>query len=259
MRESLVRVALVGVDIPLMDGVCDARMAAPVGEEPYPGVLYFMDAFGLRPVIDDWIARIAGQGYVVVAPNLLYRGQRSPLVDNPSDMLDAEKRPAIFAKLRPMMQELTTERAMQDASEYVDFLGGLPGVRQGSIGVTGYCMGGRMAIRTAGARPDRVGAAASFHGGGLATDAADSPHLLADVITAEVYVGHADHDEGMPPEQQARLEEAFVGAGVPYRGELYVDAPHGWTMADTAAYRQDAAERHFERLMELLNRVLKGG
>jgi carboxymethylenebutenolidase len=245
------------VEIATPDGSCDAHLAVPEGSGTFPGVLYCMDAFGVRPVIDEWLSRTAERGYVVLAPNLLYRGTRLPIVEDMSPAMSQENRAKIFERIRPMMMQLTPENVVRDASAYLDYLSSLPQVRPGKLGVTGYCMGGRIALLIAGNFPDRIAAAASFHGGNLATDAPESPHLLAPKIEAEVYVAHADHDQGAPPEQQERLADAFSAAGVTYRGELYAEAPHGFTMSDTAAYRREAAERHFEELMALLDRNLR--
>lgn len=155
------------------------------------------------------------------------------------------------------MQTLTAHLAMRDSEVYLSFLAGDDRVCDGPVGTVGYCMGGALALRTAAHAPDRVAAAASFHGGRLATDDPDSPHLFLDRVTAEVYVGHADNDASMPPEQRDRLAEALTKAGVAYRAELYEGAVHGFTMADTAAYDEAAAERHWERLLDLLARTLR--
>ena len=167
-----------------------------------------------------------------------------------------ETRSAAFEKLGPVMQALTPDRAMRDADAYLAFLGTDERVHEGPVGTVGYCMGGALALRTAAHAPDRVAAVASFHGGRLATDRPDSVHLLAGRITAEVYIGHADNDGSMPPEQQERLGKALSEAGVRHRTELYAGATHGFTMADTAAYDEAATERHWDRLTDLFARTL---
>lgn len=240
------------VDIRTPDGIADAHLALPE-HGTGPGVLFCMDAFGLRPVIDEWLERIASKGYAVLAPNTLYRGGRSPIVEMPPNRLDQEQRTKFFERVRPLMQQLTYENVRRDGQAYLDYLAT---VATEPFGVTGYCMGGAFALRAAAAFPERVAAVASFHGGNLASEDPSSPHLLADRIQAEVYVGHADNDQGAPPEQQERLADAMEAAGVRFRGELYKDAPHGFTMADTAAYREEAAEKHFETLVDLLDRSL---
>jgi carboxymethylenebutenolidase len=250
-------VSLTTLDIETLDGSCDASLATPEGAGPYPGVLFLMDAFGVRPVIDEWIRRIAAQGFVVLAPNLLYRSSKSPIIEDVAAAMAAEDRSKLFGKLMPMIHLLTPESVAKDAKAYLDFLEGLPVVVKGPVGLTGYCMGSRFALRAAAAFPDRVAAVAGFHGSNLANDQADSPHLLAKELKAEVYLGYADHDDGANAEMRKRMEDALTAAGLVYRSEVYADAPHGYAMSDTPAYRQEAAERHFTTLIDLLDRTLK--
>ncbi|MFL6132339.1 MAG: dienelactone hydrolase family protein [Nocardioidaceae bacterium] len=244
------------LDIPTADGVADSFLAAPDDDAPYPGVLFYPDAFGPRPRTEEMARHIAERGYVVLVPHLFYRQGRAPLLDT-STLKDPDARGSLFAKLRPWMNELTPERAMSDAESYLDFLAGQDAVADGPMGVTGYCMGGALALRTAAHRPEQIAAAAAFHPARLATDAPDSPHLLADRIAAEVYVGSADGDPGMPPEQQRMLDEALTEAGVRHTCEQYDGAAHGFTMADTAVYDEAATERHWENLLSLLDRNLR--
>jgi carboxymethylenebutenolidase len=246
------------IDVPTPDGTADAFVAHPDDGQPHPGVLYYMDAFGLRKQVFDMCARIAEAGYFVVAPNVFYRDGRAPLVADLPDLMKSGNREQLFSVLRPFMSHVTPDGAMRDAGAYLDFLAGHEAVADGPVGATGYCMGGRLALRTAGTFPDRVAAAASFHGGNLANDAEDSPHLLAGTITAEVYVGHADNDRSAPPEQQERLAEALSAAGVSFKAELYDGAAHGFTQADTAAYDEQATNRHWEVLLDLFARNLEG-
>jgi carboxymethylenebutenolidase len=243
------------IDIPTADGTADAILAVPDGDGPWPGVLVYMDAFGPRPRLEEMAARIASEGYVVVVPNVFYRHGRAPVVDLP-DLTVPENRSAIFEKLGPVMQTLTPELAMRDAGAYLDFLASDERV-SGPVGTVGYCMGGALALRTAARFPDRVAAAASYHGGRLATDAPDSPHREFGGIRAEVYVGHADNDGSMPPEQQRLVADTLESAGVTYRAELYDGARHGFTMADTAMYDEAATERHWETLLDLFARTLR--
>jgi carboxymethylenebutenolidase len=249
------------VEIPTRDGVADGFLAAPRRPGPHPGVLLYMDAFGLRPRLEEMAARIAEEGYVVLVPNVLYRQGRAPLIDL-GGLADPDARGRLFSVLRPWMAELTPELAMSDAEGYLDFLtGAVAEASPGSpvdrpVGVTGYCMGGALALRTAAHRPEQVAAAAAFHPARLATDAPDSPHLLADRLRAEVYVASADHDPGMPPEQQTRLDEALTTARVRHLCEQYDGAAHGFTMSDTAVYDEAATERHWKALLDLLARTL---
>lgn len=244
------------LDIQTADGVADSFLAVPDDDARHPGVLFYPDAFGPRPRTEEMAQHIAEQGYVVLVPHLFYRQGRAPLLDT-STLKDPDARGSLFAKLRPWMNELTPERAMSDAESYLDFLAGHDAVADGPMGVTGYCMGGALALRTAAHRPEQVAAAAAFHPARLATDAPDSPHLLADRITAEVYVGSADGDPGMPPEQQRLLDQALAEAGVRHTCEQYDGAAHGFTMADTAVYDEAATERHWENLLSLLGRNLR--
>jgi carboxymethylenebutenolidase len=242
------------VDIPTEDGVADAYLARPGDGSPRPGVLLYQDAFGLRPHLRAMADRLAGAGYTVLVPNVFYRHGRAPVVELPA-FIDPSARPQIFEKLRPVMRSLTDDLAMRDAGAFLRRLAESPLVVDGPVAITGYCMGARLALLTAGAHPDRVAAAAGFHGGRLATDAPDSPHLVADRITAELYFGHADDDPSLPPEQIERLEEALTAAGVRHRCEVYEGAHHGFTQADTAAYHEGAAERHWAALLDLLKRT----
>jgi len=248
---------LTTLDIATPDGTCDASLAVPEGAGPFPGVIFLMDAFGVRPVIDEWILRIAAHGYAVLAPNLLYRSARSPIIEDVASAMSEEGRPQLFQRLMPMMQLLTAENVAKDAGAFLAFIHGLPAIAPGPAGLTGYCMGARVAIRAAAAYPNEVAAIAGFHGGNLGTDQPDSPHLSADKLKAEVYLAYADHDEGANAEQRKRMEDALTSAGVTHVSEVYADAPHGYTMSDTPAYREEAAERHFSKLIELLDRNLK--
>ncbi|GAA2436559.1 dienelactone hydrolase family protein [Streptomyces macrosporus] len=243
------------VDVPTRDGVADAYLAHPDDGEPHPAVLLYMDAFGLRPQLRRMADRLASAGYTVLVPNVFHRHGRAPVVELP-DVVDSARRSEIFKRLRPIMRSLTPDLAMRDAGAYLDWLAACPSAADGPVGVTGYCMGAGLALRTAGTYPERVAAAAGFHGGRLATDAPDSPHLLADRITAEVYFGHADRDPSLPAEQIERLEEALTAAGVRHRCEVYAGAHHGFTQADTAAYDAEADDRHWAALLDLLDRAL---
>jgi carboxymethylenebutenolidase len=227
------------VDVPTADGVAEAYLATPEGGGPFPAVLLYMDAFGLRPQIERMADRLASEGYVVLAPNVFYRDHEAAL--GTSD----------FGVLREYMKALTPDAVERDARAYLDFL-----APDRPVGVTGYCMGGRLTLLTAGRLPERVAAAASFHAGNLATDAPESPHRVFGDIQAEVYVAHADQDRSMPPEQRERVEAAL--AGVAHRAELYEGARHGFTMADLEVYDEQADERHWRELLGLLGRTIGG-
>lgn len=240
------------VDVPTPDGVADAYLVRPDGDGELPGVLFLMDAIGLRPRIAEMAERIAAQGYVVLAPNTLYRGGRAPVAPLP-DLGDADSRAAFMDVIRPLMGQLDAAASIADGGAYLEYLSQHA---SGPVGLTGYCMGARLAFRIAAAFGDRVAAVGGFHGGGLVTDTDDSPHLDAGRVQAEVYFGHADQDQNMTPEQIATLDGALAAAGVVHRSELYEGAMHGYTMSDTAVYNEAAAERHFTELFALLDRTL---
>ena len=240
------------IDVKTADGVADAYLSRPDGEGLHPGVLLLMDAFGLRPQIEKMADRIASHGFTVLAPNVLYRAGRTPVMDL-DGIDDPERRGAIIERIRPMMAALTPERLDSDGGAYLD---ALEAVSRGPIAITGYCMGGRVGWQIATAYPSRVAALGAFHAGGLVTEAPDSPHLGAGKLDAEVYFGHADNDQSMTPENIAALDQALTDAGIRHRSEVYEGAAHGYTMADTAAYDEAAAERHFSELFELLGRTI---
>lgn len=244
------------VEVSTGGGIADAYLAEPGDGAAHPGVLFYMDGIGLRPRLSEMAERIASHGYVVLVPNVFYRHGRAPLVDLP-DLRKPENRPKMVEALAPYMASLTPDMAMGDAAAYLTFLTGHPSVAPGPVGVVGYCMGGALALRTAAAFHERVAAAASFHGGNLATEAADSPHRQLERVRAELYFAHADQDPSMPAERIQRLNAALDAAGVRYRAEVYRGAAHGFTMADTAAYDEAATERHWTELLVLLNRSLR--
>jgi carboxymethylenebutenolidase len=235
------------------DGVADGYLSRPADDDGRrPGVLFLVDAFGLRPQIEQMADRIAKRGFVVLAPNVFYRHGRAPVLPMP-DLEDPQSRGPFMEKLRPMMQELTPELIASDSRGYLDFLAE---VARGPFAITGYCMGARLGWRIATAHPDRVVALAGFHGGGLVTDDEDSPHRSAGELTVEAYFGHADNDQSMTPENIAALEQALDEADVTYRSEVYEGAAHGYTMADTSMYNEGAAERHYDALFTLLDRTI---
>ncbi|RKN04499.1 dienelactone hydrolase family protein [Streptomyces radicis] len=243
------------VDIATPDGTADAYLTHPDDGAPHPGVLMYMDAFGPRPHLRGMADRLASAGYTVLLPNVLHRHGRAPVVELPAFM-GAEERSEIIERLRPAMAALTPEAAMRDAGAYLDWLAASPLTAGEDVGVTGYCMGAALALRTAGTYPERVVAMAGFHGAFLAGEARESPHLLAEQITAELYFGHADQDAALPPEQIDRLGRALTAAGVRHRAEVYPGAAHGFTQADTSSYDAEAAERHWAALLDLLRRAL---
>src|SRR3954469_1474037 len=239
------------LDIPTPDGVADAYVSRPDDGERHPGVLFLMDAFGLRPRIEEMADRIAERGYAVLAPNVFYRAGRTPVLPFP-DMSEEGARSEFMKGVRPLMAQLTPERMAADGAAYLDELAK---VADGPVAITGYCMGARLGWRIAAAHPDRVAALAGFHGGGLVTDDPQSPHRSADALRAEVYFGHADQDPSMDADAIAARDRALEQAGVTHRTEVYSGAGHGYTMSDTPVYDETAAERHFAALFDVLDRT----
>jgi carboxymethylenebutenolidase len=240
------------IDVRMPDGVADAYLARPDGEGRRPGVLFLIDAYGLRDQIERMADRIAAQGYVVLAPNVFYREGRSPVVSL-EGLDDPERRGEIFGRVMPLIRKLTPDRVVADGKAYLD---ALEEVAKGPMAISGYCMGGRLGWRIAAAYPERVAALGCFHTGGLVTDDPDSPHLLAGELRAELYLGPADNDRSMTAENIAQVETALEEAGVRHRTELYEGAAHGYTMADTPAYDEAAAARHYRELFALLDRTI---
>lgn len=245
------------IQITTADGMADAYVSRPDSGE-HPGVLFYIDAIGLRPRIEEMADRIASWGYVVLAPNVFYRDGTGPELAPKTDLRVPENREAFFATVMPLVNGYTAAQARTDLDAFLETLQGLPGVSRSEVGVTGYCMGGRLALRAAGTRPDAVVAAGVFHAGGLVTDAEDSPHRVLGQARAEVFAGHADNDRSNTPEAIAALEEALAAAGLTFTSELFTGAPHGYSMSDTSSYDEAATERHFRELEMLFARTLKG-
>ncbi|HEY1156230.1 MAG TPA: dienelactone hydrolase family protein [Arthrobacter sp.] len=247
------------IEIPAADGTAEALVARPSnGTGPFPGVIFYMDAFGLRPRIQEMAQRIADWGYVVLAPNVFYREGTAAELAPSLDMTSQEGRETAGKAAFPRVGRLTSGKALPDIDAWVSTLRTLDGVASGPIGATGYCMGARLAVRTATSHPDEVAACGGFHAGGLVTDEPDSPHLGLKDAKARFVFGHADHDPSMAPAAVARLDETLKDAGLEASNEIYEGAPHGYTMADTSAFHPEATERHFTELRALLDGALKG-
>jgi carboxymethylenebutenolidase len=244
------------IEVPVPDGTAEAYVARGGTSGDHAGVLLFMDAFGLRPQIEQMADRIAGWGYVVLAPNVFHRDGTVADLAPRVDLRDSDASKDYLAAAFGRVRALTSGSAARDLPAYVDALRALPGVADRPVGVTGYCMGARLALRTACLRPGDVAACAGFHGGGLATDDEDSPHRGLARARAAFFFGHADHDRSMPPEAIDRLDRALDDAGLDHVTEVFAGAAHGYTMADTAAYDEAAAERHYAALEDLLRRSL---
>ncbi len=250
------------VEIKTADGVCDAVFIHPASGT-HPVVLVWPDAFGLRPVFRELGKRLAAQGYAVLVPNPFYRSARAPVFTDVSGFKFQD--PADRAKLDQLIGSMHQPGvAESDSRAYIGFLDAQRAVRKASrIGVQGYCMGGALTVESAAAVPQRVGAGASFHGGGLVTDKSDSPHLLAPKIRAHMYFAIAASDDARQPDAKDKLREAFAAARVPAQIEVYAGTKHGWCVPDmppqpdgTPTYNKPDAERAWSRLLALYRSAL---
>ena len=248
------------VTIKTPDGTCDAAFIHPPTGS-HPGVLIWTDAFGLRPAMRDIGKRIAAEGYSVLVPNPFYRVAKAPVFDSASSFNFQNQ--ADMAKLQPLMGSVNAQGAAEkDAVAYIAFLDAQSQIdKTKKIGTQGYCMGGPLVAKTAAALPSRVGAGASFHGGGLVTDKPDSPHLLAPKIKARMYFGIASDDDQRQPDAKDKLREAFAAARVPAEIEVY-PARHGWCVPDMPVdngvpiYSMPEAERAWSKLVALYKMAL---
>ena len=242
------------VEIKTPDGTCDAAFIHPA-TGAHPAVIIWPDAFGLRPSMREIGKRLAGEGYSVLVPNPFYRVAKAPVFENASNFNFATDR----AKLTPLMGSIGAAGAAErDAAAFVAFLDAQRQVdRTKKIGTQGYCMGGALVVRTAAANPNRIGAGASFHGGGLVTDQPNSPHLLAPKIKARMYIGVAANDDAQQPKAKDELRSAFAAAKVPAEVEVYPQAQHGWCVPDMPLqngmpiYNKEAADRAWGKLLAL--------
>jgi carboxymethylenebutenolidase len=249
------------VEVKTADGTSDAVFIHPTTGS-HPGVLIWPDAFGLRPSMREIGKRIAAQGYSVLVPNPFYRVAKAPVFQDASSF--SFQNQADMAKLQPLMASINAAGAAEkDAVAYIAFLDAQRQVNTAKkIGTQGYCMGGPLVVRTAASVPNRVGAGASFHGGGLVTDKPDSPHLLAPKIKAHMYFGIASNDDARQPDAKDKLREAFAAAKVPADIEVYAGALHGWCVRDmplqngAPIYNKADAERAWGTLVALYNTSL---
>ncbi|HEX4497712.1 MAG TPA: dienelactone hydrolase family protein [Thermoanaerobaculia bacterium] len=240
------------IEIQTPDGTADGFLYRPDDGGHLPGVIHLTDIGGIRSSQKAMASRLAAAGYTVLLPNIFYRAGRPPVI-NYAAGFDSDEAKQRMTELRT---PLTPEAQERDAGAYVDWLAGHAAVAAGGIGAVGYCFSGGLALRAAAARPERVKAAASFHGGGLATDAPASAHLLLPRIQARLYFGHATEDRGMPPEAIDRLDQALAAWGGRYESEVYAGARHGWTVPDSPVFNGPQAERAFAKLTGLLAQAL---
>lgn len=240
------------VQIATPDGTADGYLYYEDDGRPRPAVIELTDIRGIRPATRDMARRLAEQGYVVLLPNVFYRTRRPPMFDFEMQW-GTERTMTRFAELTT---PITPEAMERDGAAYVEFLSRQPQVAAGPMGAVGYCFSGALALRTAAARPDRVRAAASFHGGGLYGDAPTSPHLVLPRVKADLLFGHADQDRSMPAEAIAKFDQALAAWGGRFTSEVYPHAGHGWTVPDSPVYDQPQAERAFSELNALLRKAL---
>jgi carboxymethylenebutenolidase len=241
------------VEIPAADGTIGALLSRPDTTEMLPGVIQLTDGLGFRQAHVDLSNRIAERGYVVLTPNIFYRTTKLPAFDFEPDFPSERA----VNRFRELTGPLTPEAMMRDGSAYIDFLVAQPLVSRGPISVVGFCFAGQFALRMAAARPARIAAAASFHGGGLVTDTDQSPHLVLPRVKARLYFGHAVNDKGMPTDAIEELDRALQAWGGKYENETYDRALHGWMIADhSKVYNPEQAERGFAKLMALFDSTL---
>ncbi len=240
------------VEVTTPDGVADCFFVHPASGT-HPGVLIWPDILGLRPAFRQMGRRLAESGYSVLVVNPFYRSVRSPVVPEGASFQDEETRNTVI----PLARALNADTHISDARAFVDFLDAQDAVDPDrKMGTTGYCMGGPITMRTAWARADRVGAGASFHGGGLVTDQPNSPHLLVAEMDAHYLFAIADNDDMEDPEAKNVLRETFDAAGLPAEIEVYEGALHGWCPPDSAVYHEAQAERAWSRLLVLFETAL---
>jgi carboxymethylenebutenolidase len=247
------------VEIKTANGTCDAALIHPKGKGQWPGVILFVDVFGLRPTMRDMAKRLAANGYTVLVPNPYYRTSKAPGLPMNLDFKSADDR----AKIGKVRAPLTDEAVMSDATAYVAFLDAQAMVnKKAKMGVFGYCMGGPMTMQAAAANPSRVGAGASFHGGGLVTDKPDSPHLKVPQMKAQFYLAIATNDDQRQPDAKTKLAEAFKAANLAEKQEVYEGCMHGWCVKDMPngddgkpLYNEAGAEKAWGELVALYKRA----
>jgi carboxymethylenebutenolidase len=246
------------VQVTTAAGVCDAALIHPQ-KGSWPGVILFTDVFGLRPTMRDMARRLAADGFTVLVPNPFYRTAKPPGLSLDIDFSN----PADRAKIDVLRAPLTSDAVMQDAVAYVKFLDSQgPVNKKVKMGAFGYCMGGPMTMLAAASNPERIGAGASFHGGGLVTDKPDSPHLLVPKMKAQFYFGVAMNDDEKQPEAKTKLNEAFKAARLQAKIQVYDGCLHGWCVKDMPntpgkppIYNAPQAERAWGELLSLFKRA----
>jgi carboxymethylenebutenolidase len=241
------------IEITTADGIADGFLYQPTSGGGGPGVIHLVDAGGIRPAQINMVKRLSAKGFVVLLPNVFYRTGKSPVFDFPMKIGD-ERTMRRFVELTTPLTAAAMER---DGASYVDFLAKQDSVGKGGMGIVGYCFTGAMALRTAAVRPEKIAAAASFHGGRLYTDASDSPHTVLPRVKARLYFGHAVEDKSMPSQAIENLGRALESWGGDFENEIYEGAYHSWTTLDSPVFNQIQADRAFAKLTELFETTLK--
>jgi carboxymethylenebutenolidase len=227
--------------------VADAYFVHPKSGK-YPGVLIWPDIFGLRPAFKEMATRLAGSGYAVVVINPFYRTKKAPTAPDHPDFNDPPTRDALMT----LAGTLTPDTTTTDAKAFVAFLDSQPSVdKKRKVATTGYCMGGPLVLRTAATLPERIGAGATFHGGGLVTDKPDSPHLLIPRMRAHYLIAIAENDDKREPDTKNVLRESFAKAHLPAEIEVYAGTLHGWCPPDSHVYNKEQAEKAWSRMLTL--------
>ena len=241
-------------DVTTADGMADVEFYAPKETGQYPGIILYIDAMGVRDAFREMARKFADEGFAVLLPNLYYRDSRVPYTDHDLNIAD-DKDKVIIQK---MMGRLTPDVVRRDAPHWVAALAEQKQTKPGKMGVVGYCMSGSMALRTAVLAPDKIAAAASFHGSRLVTDDPESPHNLAPkLLKTELYFGFAVEDQTVPPEAIEKLRATLDNAGVRYDSDVYEGAKHGWCVRDHRMYNAPQAEVARKRVVMLFKDAVR--
>nr|HEX4318125.1 alpha/beta fold hydrolase [Kofleriaceae bacterium] len=241
------------IEIKTESGVCPANVFKPAGTGPFPALLFFIDGIGMRPAMHEMGDKMAAHGYYVLQPDLFYRAGAYQSPDPTKLFTDPEVGKAWFGK---MFGAAAVPGIMTDTVAFLAHFDAQQDVKKGKVGITGYCMGGRLAMIAAEHYPDRIGAIAAYHPGGLVTDQPDSPHLAVAKITAKVFVGGAADDANFSDAARATLDKALADAGVAHTVELF-HAKHGWVPSDTPVHDKAECERHYQTLFALLDSTIR--
>ena len=240
------------IDVRTTDGTIDCYLFTPHDHGAWPTLIVYMDAFGIRPALAEMATRLASHGYFVIVPNLYYRTGPFAPFDPRQVVAEGPERD----RFKSMIMSISDTMVMRDTAAILEHLAQIPEAITTRMGALGYCMGGGFALSAAGTLPERIVAAASFHGGSLATDKPDSPHLLAGAMRARLYIGVAEVDPSFSASQRERLERALDEAGVEYTLEIYPGAKHGFAVTGHLVYDRDASERHWTRMLQFFRETL---